>query len=87
MTDMLLAATIVFFYVGLRAFQQLNVVHRNYKLVIPTSIFMSVGDVAMILIVVKADTLWLGVSNGIAGGLGCIAAMYISHKVWGKKDG
>jgi len=81
----LLSALVTFIYVGLRAFQQLNVVNKNYLAVMPTSVLMSVGDVAIVMLIVKADTLWMGVSNGLAGGLGCWLAMYVSHKLFGGK--
>lgn len=82
---MLISAVVTFVYVGLRAFQQLNVVHGNYLLIVPTSVFMSIGDVAIVMLIVKADTLWMGVTNGIGGGLGCIVAMYASKLFFGRK--
>ncbi len=85
MNLILLSAVVTFFYVALRAFQQLNVVNGNYKLVVPTSVLMSIGDVAIVLLIVKTDTLWMGVSNGIGGGLGCMLAMYASKKFFGRK--
>ena len=69
-----------FFYVFLRAFQQLNVVHSRYWRIIPSSLGMGFGDVILILLIVKADTLWIGATNGIAGALGCYAAMYVNRR-------
>lgn len=85
MSDLLLPALVAFIYVFLRAFQQLNVVHRNYYMVMPTSIFMSFGDVLLVMFIVKVDSLWLGLTNGVAAGLGCMLAMWLSHVFWGKR--
>lgn len=85
MSTILLCAGITFIYVFLRAFQQLNVVHRNYWMIMPTSVFMSIGDVLLVLFIVKANTVWMGVSNGVGGGLGCMFAMWLSHRLWGGK--
>ena len=69
-------------YVGLRSLQQLNVVHAKYWRVLPTSLAMGVGDVALIYLMVRADTLWIGVWNGVGGAIGCLAAIYL-HKRMG----
>ena len=78
----LLSGCVTAAYVFLRAFQQLNVVHSRYKRVLPTSLMMGLVDVGLILIIVKANTLWLGVANGIGGATGCMLAMYL-HKRMG----
>ena len=43
---------------------------------------MGVGDVALIYLMVRADTLWIGVWNGVGGAIGCLAAIYL-HKRMG----
>lgn len=75
----LISGAITFAYIFLKASQQINVVRGRYPWVMPTSIGMGLCEVAMVLLVVKADTLWLGIATGIAGGLGCILAMRL-HK-------
>lgn len=85
MNEFVLPAIVSCIYVFMRAFQQLNVVNRNYWMVMPTSVIMGIGDVLLVLYVVKLDNLWLGVTNGVAAGVGCCAAMWVSHKFWGKK--
>ena len=77
-----LSGCVTAIYVFLRAYQQLNVVHQCYRRVLPTSLAMGLIDVGLILIIVKADTLWLGVVNGIGGATGCMLAMYL-HKRMG----
>lgn len=86
MSALVVPALIAFAYVFLRAFQQLNVVHRNYLMVMPTSILMSVGDVLTVMYIVRIDSLWMGLTNGIAAGFGCMFAMWLSHVLWGARD-
>jgi len=69
-----------FVYVFLRAVQQLNVQGGHYYAVVPVSMAMGVGDVLLITLTIKADSLWLGVSNGVAAGLGCVLAMWLNSK-------
>jgi hypothetical protein len=78
-----LSAFVTFVYVFLRAFQQLNVVNGHYWRVPMTSVAMGIGDVLLVVFIVKSDTLWIGVTNGIGGALGCMLAMYVSSK-WRK---
>lgn len=76
-----LSALATFCYVFLRAFQQLNVTGGHYWRVPAASILMGVGDVILILLIVKADTLWIGVTNGLGGMAGCWLAMYLDHRL------
>lgn len=77
----LLSATVTAVYVFCRALQQLNVVHQKYWRILPVSLLMGVGDVALVLMMVKADTLLIGLSNGIGGALGCFAAMALHRRM------
>lgn len=77
----LLSALATFVYVMARAFQQLNVVHQQYARIVPTSLLMGVLDVGLVLLIVRADTLWLGFTNGLAGALGCYAAMALHQRL------
>jgi len=70
-----------FAYVFLRAFQQLNVVGEHYWRIPVASIAMGFGDVFLILLIVKADTIWIGLTNGLAGMLGCYGAMYLNKRM------
>jgi len=65
-----------FIFVFLKAFQQLNVVHRQYWMVLPTSMAMAACEVAVIALVARNGWGWLVVFTGLGGGLGCIAAMF-----------
>lgn len=79
---MALSAVATFLYVFLRAFQQLNVVHKRYWRIIPTSIGMGFGDVILVILIIKTQTLRLGFTNGIAGACGCYLAIYLNNRWW-----
>lgn len=66
-----------FAYIWLKAFQQLNVMHNQYRWVMPMSFGMGLCEVAMILLLVKADTIALGLVTGLGAGLGAMLAMYL----------
>ncbi len=80
-TLFLISAIASFVYVALRAWQQLNVMQGHYWRVVPTSIGMGIGDVILVTLIVKTDSLWIGVSNGVAAGLGCCLAMYFNKRM------
>jgi len=63
-----------FFFVGLRSFQQLNVVHRKYVWVLPTSMCMAGCEVFLISTAAKGYGL-IVVAMGLGAGLGCMASM------------
>lgn len=72
-----------FCVVGLRAFQQQNVIHGCYKLAIGTSYLLAFADIAIVLSVVSmgwAAALWIGTG----GALGVTFAMYIHSKYFQK---
>jgi hypothetical protein len=71
-----LAFAASFIFIFLKAFQQLNVVHRQYLLVIPTSMMMATCEVAVIALVARNGWGWIVIFTGLGGGLGCIAAMF-----------
>lgn len=68
-------------YVGLRSFQQLNVMHSKYAWVPVVSMLMAFADYWMINAIVQS-TPAIAVSIGLGGATGaCISmAIYPSHK-------
>lgn len=72
---------LAFVYVWLKAMQQLNVIHDQYRWIMPVSLGMGLCEVAMILLMVKADTIWLGLASGTGAGLGALLAMKMHKKV------
>lgn len=69
-----------FFYVGLRAAQQLNVVHRRYRNVIPTSMLMAIGDMVLVSLIVQKGVSWIFLPIGIGAGLGAMGAMWLHER-------
>jgi hypothetical protein len=67
-----------FVFIGLKAFQQLNVVHHQIKMVPLTSSLMAVMEVTVVLGTVKHG-FWSCIPMAIGGSTGCILAMMI-HK-------
>lgn len=79
----LLSFLVTFVYIFLKATQQLNVMHGNYCAVFPVSLGMGLCEVGIVLLVIKADSLLLGVANGVAGGLASMAAMRVYSRLKG----
>lgn len=71
-------------FVGLRATQQLNVVHDNYLAVLPTSVLMAMCEVFVVANIALRGFEWqLVLSVGCGSGIGCLIAMKL-HKKWRK---
>lgn len=69
-----------FLFIFLKAFQQLNVVHYKYWLVVPTSFTMAICEVYVMANVAQQGFHWsLVAAVGLGGGLGCICSMWV-HK-------
>ena len=67
------------FLVALRAIQQQNVIHGNYKLAVITSYAMAIGEVALVLNIVNYG--WSSVPwVGTGGAIGVVLAMYGHRK-------
>lgn len=73
--NLVLAFFASFFFVLLKALQQLNVVHHKVWWVMPTSMGMALTEVFVIANVAHMGWGWIVVPVGLGGGLGCIAAM------------
>lgn len=69
-----------FMFVGLRAFQQLNVQHGRELWVLPTSLMMALCEVTIVAAIVKAG-LAAVLPLGLGAGLGCIAAMRLHSRM------
>lgn len=69
-----------FVFVGLKAFQQLSVVHHRVWWIVPTSMAMAVCEVYIISNVAKLGWGWIVLAVGLGSGLGCLAAMFIHRR-------
>lgn len=76
----LLAFCASFVFVGLRSFQQLNVVHRKYWWVMPTSMCMAACEVFLISTAARGYG-WIVVAMGLGAGLGCMCSMWIHGRM------
>lgn len=68
-----------FLYVGLKAWQQLNVTLHKPLWVLPTSYLLAAVEVTLIYKVAAIGPGWIIASVGTGAGVGCLAAMY-GHK-------
>lgn len=80
-----LCSAVSFVYIFLKAWQQINVVTLRYGWVFPTSVCMGLCEVAIVLLVVKADTIFLGLANGVGSGFGAMLAMRLHQKLRSKQ--
>lgn len=80
----LLAFGASFVFIFLKAFQQLNVVHKQYLWVLPTSLFMAVCEVYVIVATAKNGWGWIVLVIGLGSGLGAISSMYVHERLTGK---
>lgn len=76
-----------FVFVGLKAAQQLNVVHHKVWWVVPVSFAMAVCEVAVVANMAKFGWGWIVLPVGLGSGLGCLAAMAIHRALRRAKDG
>lgn len=76
-----LAFLAAFIFVFLKAFQQLNVVHKQYLLVLPTSILMAACEVYVIATTARNGYGWIVLAIGFGSGLGAMASMWVHAKV------
>jgi hypothetical protein len=81
----LLAFTVSFIAIGMKAFQQKNVTGHHYKLVAITSYVMTLTDITFIGLVAQHG--WdLVLSSGTGAALGMISAMALHKRFVGEKD-
>lgn len=71
-------------YIGLKAFQQLNVVHDKYLWVLPLSLSMALCETFTTKLII-ANSFWIFIPLGLGGGIGCILAMLL-HKFMRKEN-
>lgn len=77
MTQYLLAFLASFAFIGLKSWQQLNVVKRAYPWIVPTSMAMAVCEVYVIANVASLGMGWLVFWVGLGSGLGSLTATWV----------
>lgn len=78
-----------FSFIGLKAFQQRNVIHNNRAAVFLTSNLLAATEVLVVWKIAKSSTTLtdyalLVVTLGTSGGLGCLLAMWLHDKYFPK---
>lgn len=81
LTIMALAFLSSFMFVFLRSWQQLNVVHKKYVWVIPTSMLMATCEVFTVYQAAHNGWGIIVLPIGIGGGIGCMISMYIHGRL------
>jgi len=77
----LLAMCGIFVSVGLKSFQQLNVVHDRLWAIIPTSLVLTTVDYTVITwVVMGGASISQCLALGFAAGLGCISATQLHRR-------
>jgi len=77
----LIAFCAAFVSIFLKAFQQLNVAHKKYRYVMPTSLLMTCCDVYVITTTVQNGFGWQVLAIGIGAGLGAMASMWVHTRL------
>lgn len=80
----LAAFAAAFIFVGLRSFQQLNVVHKKYWWILPTSYLMATVEVFLVASMAKTGWGWIVLFIGTGAGLGSITATYMHERFLSK---
>lgn len=70
-----------FVFIGLKSWQQLNVVKRAYRWIVPTSLAMAVCEVYVIATATQYGFGPLVVAVGLGGGLGSLSATWLHHRL------
>lgn len=76
-----LAFAAAYLFVALKSFQQLNVVHKQYLLVLPTSMFMAACEVYVIATTARNGYGWIVLAIGLGSGLGAMTSMWIHERI------
>lgn len=80
-TPYLLAFAASFIFVGLKALQQLNVVHKAYRWVYPCSFGMAACEIWLVgYMVSMGPGLFAVASIGLGAGTGATLAMYLHRR-------
>ncbi|MCY0910862.1 MULTISPECIES: hypothetical protein [Massilia] len=77
----LIAFCAAFVFIFLKAFQQLNVMHKQYLLVLPTSMLMAACEVYVIATTARNGYGWIVLAIGLGSGLGAMASMWLHSRI------
>ena len=81
-----LAGLANFCFIGLKAFQQRNVVNNDYGMVFVTSNLLALVEVFVIYTIAQRGFFWpLVLTIGVSGGLGCLFAMWLHNRLFTRR--
>lgn len=69
-----------FVFIGLKAMQQLNVVHGNTWWVVPTSVAMAACEVFVVVNMAHQGWGWIILPIGFGSGFGALFAMWVHRR-------
>jgi hypothetical protein len=69
-----------FIFIGLKSWQQLNVVHKKFWWIVPTSMSMAICEVFIIASAAKNGWGWIVLPIGLGGGLGSLSSTWLHYK-------
>ena len=77
---LLLAGLANFLFIGLKAFQQRNIVYNDYAFVVVTSYLIAVAEVYVVFTIASNGFVWqLVLTLGSSGALGALVAMKLHN--------
>lgn len=76
-----------FLFIFLKAYQQQNVIAKEYHWVLPTSMAMAACEVYVVATTARNGYGWIVLAIGLGSGLGCMASMYIHGRISGERKG
>lgn len=88
MTNLQVAAAFLssYLFVGLKSWQQLNVVHRKYWWILPTSVAMALCEVYVVATIASQGFGVLALVIGFGAGLGSISATWLHARFTDKES-
>lgn len=72
-------------YVGMRGFQQKNVIGRHLKSVAVTSYLIAVFEVATVTIIIKGGW-WVALTSGTGAAIGMVGSILLHDRLFKRKD-
>ena len=74
-----------FIFIGLKSIQQLNVVHKCYRWIVPTSMMMAFCEIYVIATVATQGWGWMVIPIGLGGGLGSLCSTWLHDRLMNKE--
>lgn len=85
MLNIALAFFASYVFIFLKSWQQLNVVHKQYWWIVPTSMAMATCEVYVIATTAHNGWGWMVLPIGLGGGLGSLCSTYLHSKLTKEK--